>query len=147
MCWDIYMDAYHRRLQQAENISQLNLLATRHQWKMEWDLQKKVLAGKEVILVTDPAQVIRFATYNMVGMNGYQPEEVLGKTPKIFQGAGTQPEMRANIREAIIKRIPFKGTILNYRKDGTPYNCVVEEYPVWSKTGSLVHFIAFEKIA
>jgi hypothetical protein len=65
----------------------------------------------------------------------------------MFQGRDSSPQTRQEIREAIIKRMPFKGSIINYCKNGSPYNCLVEEYPVWNKTGELVNFVAFEKIA
>ena len=106
-----------------------------------------MLAEERVVIVTDTAQIIRFATPNMVGMNGYTAAEIIGKQPTMFQGRDTNPETRREIREAIIRRLPFKGNIINYCKDGSPYNCLVEEYPVWNKCGTLVHLVAFEKIA
>jgi PAS domain-containing protein len=147
MCWDFFMEGHFRRMQQAESYVQLRQFAQAHQWRIDWNMKKLILAEQRVVLVTDPAQIIQFASANMIGMNGYVPEEVIGKQPKIFQGADTDPEIRNQLREAIIRRIPFKGNILNYRKDGTPYNCLVEEYPVWNRSGVLVNFIAFEKIA
>jgi PAS domain S-box-containing protein len=125
----------------------LQAFAEHHHWRVDWNLEKLLLAEERVALVTDLAQVIKFATPNMIAMNGYAAEEVLGKQPKMFQGSNTDPETRREIREAIIRRIPFKGNILNYRKDGSPYQCLVEEYPVWNRCGTLVHFVAFEKIA
>jgi PAS domain S-box-containing protein len=147
MCWDLFMESHHRRLLQADGLIGLRQLARNHQWRIDWDLPRLLLAEERVVLVTDTAQVIRFATPNMAAMNGYEVEEVIGKSPRIFQGKDSDPETRSQIRDAIVRRIPFKGTIINYRKDGAPYNCLVEEYPVWNKGGSLVHFIAFEKIA
>lgn len=147
MCWDIFMDGHHRRLLQAEGLNLLRQFAQDHYWRMDWDLNRLMLTDERIALVTDTAQIIRFATPNMPAMNGYEPDEVIGKTPRIFQGKDTEVNVRNQIREAIVKRIPFNGTILNYRKDGTPYNCLVEEYPVWDKNGLLVNFVAFEKIA
>lgn len=147
MCWDIFMESHYRRMQQAESLCRLQAFAQVNNWRVDWNLQKLVIAEERVVLVTDPAQVIQFATANMTAMNGYEAEEVIGKTPKMFQGKNTDPGTRNLIREAIIKRIPFRGAIINYRKDGTPYNCLVEEYPVWNNSSQLVHFIAFEKIA
>ena len=134
-------------MQQAESFTQLHQFAANHSWQIQWDLSKFIVAEQRVVIVTDPAQIIRFASDNMQAMNGYTAEEVIGKQPKIFQGKETDPLTRNEIREAIIRRIPFKGEIINYRKNGSPYNCLVEEYPVWDKSGKLVHFIAFEKIA
>lgn len=134
-------------MEQAESLSMLQLFATENKWDIQWNLQKLIITERRVVIITDPTQIIRFASTNMMAMNGYTPEEVIGKQPKMFQGKDTDPHIRNQIREAVVRRIPFKGTIVNYRKNGTPYNCLVEEYPVWSTAGKLVHFIAFEKIA
>lgn len=147
LCWDFFMESHFRRLQQADGLSQLQKFAHRNQWRIDWNLKKLLLSEDRIALVTDLAQVIQFATPNMVIMNGYTAAEVVGKRPKMFQGKDTCPETRKEIREALVRRIPFKGSIVNYCKDGSPYNCLVEEYPVWNREGSLVHFIAFEKIA
>lgn len=147
MCWDFFMESHFRRMQMAEGFSRLQAFAKDNDWRIDWDLKQLLLAEKRVALVTDTAEIIRFATPNMIDMTGYEAEEIIGRTPKMFQGKDTDPETKKEIREAIIRRIPFKGTLVNYRKNGTPYHCLVEEYPVWNKVGSLVHFVAFEKIA
>jgi len=147
MCWDFFMESHYRRMQQAECLGEVQEFADKNNWRVDWDLHQLLLKDERVVLVTDTAQIIQFATTNMIGMNGYLAKEVIGKQPKMFQGKDTDPETRREIREAIIRRIPFKGSIVNYRKDGTPYNCLVEEYPVWNKAGQLTHFVAFEKIA
>ena len=147
MCWDFFVESHYRRLQNAEGFHQLRSFAKLRDWRIDWNLKKLLIAEEKITLVTDLAQVIQFATPNMIAMNGYAPDEVIGQQPKMFQGKDTNPDTRNEIREAIIRRIPFKGTIINYRKEGTPYTCVVEEYPVWNKSGALVNFIAFEKIA
>ena len=147
MCWDFFMENHHHRMQQADSLLQFQAFAEAHRWRIDWDIKKLLVAEERVALVTDLTEVIRFATPNMIGMNGYKLHEVIGKTPKMFQGVGTDPSTRREIREAIIRRIPFVGTIVNYCKDGRPYDCCVEEYPVWNKGGELVHFVAFERIA
>lgn len=147
MSWDLFLDAHLRRLREAEGLRLLTEFATAHNWRIDWDLRRLLLAEEKVALVTDTAQVIQFATPNMPDMNGYEVEDVLGKTPRIFQGPATEPEMRRQLGEALVYRLPFKGSLLNYRKDGSTYHCLVEEYPVWNRAGALVHFIAFEKIA
>lgn len=147
MCWDFFMDSYNRRTQLADGLCRLQAFAREADWRMDWDLNRLLLAEQRIALVTDTAQVIRFATPNLEDMNGYRPNEVIGQQPKIFQGKDTCPETRQRIREAVVRCLPFSGSLLNYRKDGTPYTCLVEEYPVWNRSGALVHFIAFEKIA
>lgn len=147
MCWDIYMEGYRRRSQSAQTFTEVKMLAEKLAWRTDWDLQDLLLRKQRIVVVTDVEQVIRYASPNMLSMNGYQPKEVVGKKPKMFQGPATCPNTRNEIKEAIVRRIPFKGELVNYRKNGTTYNCLVEEYPVWDRRGDLVNFIAFEKIA
>lgn len=147
MCWDIFMNSYYQKLQLLDSLQRINRLAKRRKWKVEWDIEDQLLKKQKIIIVTDPSLIIRFASSNLVEMNGYNPDEVLGKSPKIFQGNATQTEVRIQIKEAIVKRMPFHGSIINYKKNGTSYNCIVEEYPVWNSAGTLVNFIAFEEVA
>lgn len=147
LCWDIYMEGYHRTMGLLDSLQKLKKLAKSSNWNVQWDIEKELLTEQKIILVTDVSLLIRFASTNILGMNGYSVEEVIGKSPKMFQGKDTAVQTRAEIRDAIVKEIPYHGSIVNYRKDGTPYNCLLEEYPVWSRRGKLVNFIAFEKVA
>ncbi|MBY0427566.1 MAG: hypothetical protein K2Q22_18160 [Cytophagales bacterium] len=38
----------------------------------------------------------------------------------------------------------FQGDLVNYRKDGEPYVCKVEIWPVFDSQGKHVNFVAFE---
>jgi len=105
MCWDFFMEAHFRRTQQAESLCRLRDFARRNHWRIDWDLKKFLLADERVALVTDTAQIIRFATPNLFAMNGYEVNEVLGKTPRMFQGQETDEGTRARLREAIVRRL------------------------------------------
>jgi hypothetical protein len=48
----------------------------------DWDLNNS--PQDEVIIVTDVK--LHHLSHNIVNMNGYREEEVLGKSPKMFQG-------------------------------------------------------------
>lgn len=148
MCWDIYMDAYQRMLRCGDDLQQIKKLSEAKRWKKSsWDLEDEVLRQQKIVLVTDTSLIIRFASSNLQEMNGYLPGEVIGRTPKIFQGPQTEEEERWRLREAIRQRVPLRAVITNYRKNGSLYRCQVEEYPVWNGEGELVNFIAFEQAA
>lgn len=147
LSWDIFLYGYQRTMRLLDSFHQINEMSKQNNWHIEWDIEHELMRERKVILVTDPSLIIRFASHNLIDMNGYEADEVLGKSPKIFQGPGSAPAIRNEIRQAIIKRIPFKGSIINYRKDGSAYDCFVEEYPVWDKQRNLVNFIAFERAA
>lgn len=121
-------------------------LAQGKKWKnVDWDFRNKL--EKKVILITDTKLNIVFASHNMHKMNGYVETEVLGKTPKMFQGKETAMKISSEIKEAIALQKPFVKQVLNYKKNGELYYCNIEGFPIFNKKGELVNFIAFEEAA
>lgn len=115
-------------------------------WDSKHVFYKVVIQSKKTIVVTNANYEIIFASANITKMNGYSPEEVIGKSPKIFQGKLTTDAAKINIKKAILNKLPFKEIILNYRKDGTVYFCEIEAYPKFDAKGNLINYIAFEKL-
>ena len=102
---------------------------------------------KNVVIITDPNLNIVFASANIYQLNGYTPEEVIGKTPKLFQGENTCTKTSKRIRMAIDKHQPFSERILNYKKNKEVYYCTINGYPVFNQKGDLVNYLAFETAA
>jgi len=128
------------------DLCKLNTLSVQCKWeKKDWDLKSKL--KEKVIIITDDKLNIVFASHNMYTMNGYREKEVLGKSPKIFQGDETSVKVANEIREAIALQQPFVKEVMNYKKTGEPYSCLIEGFPVFNTKGMLVNFIAFEKAA
>ena len=147
LCWDLFLEGYYKKLELAEDKTLLNKFAVSHQWKHSFDFDKQLFTLNNTVLVTDPGLHIVFASSNMYLMNGYHPHEVIGKKPSMFQGPGTSIETKHLIRKAIDAVQPFEASLVNYRKTGEAYDCFIKAYPVFSKPGLLVNFIAFEKVA
>lgn len=146
LSWDIFLEGYRRSISLARDVQVLNEYARLHEWKIEWDLQEELMKKQAVVLVTNTSQKIDFASSNLLTMNGYFPDEVKGKTPRIFQGKATDSNVKSEVRDAIAKWIPFSVTLINYRKNGLTYKCRVDGFPVFNKRSELVNFIAFEKL-
>lgn len=147
LSWDIFMNSYHRRLALADDFNQLNKLSLAKKWIVEWDIESMLFQQGKVIIVTDSLLRIVYSSNNVFDMNGYTPEEIKGKSPKIFQGPDTSIETLLKVREAIDKAKSIEVTLLNYKKNKQPYYCHVEEYPVFNKNRELSHYIAFENLA
>lgn len=105
------------------------------------------LLSKKAAIVTDASLKIVYASTNIIKINGYEITEVLGKSPKMFQGIGTDSKVTNRIRKAVLNGEPFKEVILNYKKDGQEYWCDIEGLPRFNKDGVLTHYIAFEEVA
>lgn len=146
LSWDFYSQNYDAINKAEDDINTLLNFATKHSWILENDLlNQKLKMDKNVIIVTDLKLNIVFATKNMWDMSQYHPQEILGKNPKMFQGDKTSKIPLKIISKAVKENKPFEVTLINYRKDGTTYNCKIEGKPIFNKKGSLVNFIAFEK--
>lgn len=121
-------------------------LALDKKWEnIDWNFKKKL--EEKVILITDTKLNIVFASHNIHKMNGFVEKEVLGQSPKMFQGKETVMEISNEIREAITLQQPFVKQVLNYKKNGELYYCNIEGFPIFNKKGELVNFIAFEEVA
>ena len=85
----------------------------------------KVLAENsfDSILITDNTKEgkIVYANKAFKKLTGHDPAEVLGQTPRILQGAGTDPKVTERLREAMKTGGKFEGKAINYKKDGTPF--------------------------
>lgn len=102
---------------------------------------------------------ILFSTFCYIygnGNNGMKPEEgsfdnfgVLLGFPVFFfcsrflQGAGTDPQDVAQIREALQGNKSYCGRLLNYKKDGTPFWNLLTIAPIKDESGKVLKFIGY----
>ncbi len=92
-----------------------------------------------------PGPQILFVNPAFTAITGYEPEDVLGRTPRMFQGPATDPGFRARIRAALSRGDSFKGETINYRKDGVPYSVELHISPVRDNTGAITRFVAIQR--
>lgn len=146
LSWDIYSLFLEKLNRASEDLTSLHLLAKNNKWETTWDFKQELVKKDLVIVVTDTRLNIEYSSQNIYKMNGYKSLEVIGNKPNMFQGGGTCKKTTKKIREAIKNNLPFEATVLNYRKDGSTYNCWIQGHPVYNKKGDVVNFIAFEKL-
>ena len=144
--WDIFIQGYRHAQQLADDRNALVKLSKESQWNQTFDFRYQLFQLQKTILVTTPTQEIVYASSSLYAMNGYLPAEIIGQTPRIFQGKETREETRAYVRTAIKNIQPFETTITNYRKDGSLYNCHIYSVPLFNRNKQLLHFIAFESL-
>ena len=142
---DVSGEYFNRVCEGSRDITILNHIAKTHRWASLPKLNEALICNQQVIVVTDAELKIVHASHNMQEMNGYSAAEVVGKSPKMFQGEATCKETTKNISKAVRNKTSFEAVVLNYRKDGTPYNCWIKADPILNESGTVVHFIAYEK--
>ncbi|WOV87517.1 PAS domain-containing protein [Sporosarcina oncorhynchi] len=89
------------------------------------ELLTAMLDGSQVAaLVTDPSQSdnpIIFANQTFEKLTGYSMDETVGRNCRFLQGESTDTASIEIIRNAITDKRPVMMTLLNYKKDGTPF--------------------------
>ncbi|WP_339650426.1 PAS domain-containing protein [uncultured Maribacter sp.] len=146
LSWDFYAENVASIYKSEEDMSSLMSLGSSNSWNIDTEvLDEKLKVNKNVVVVTDTNLNIVFATKNIWAMNQYHPNEILGKKPKIFQGSKTSKSTLKIVSEAVKANKPFEVTLVNYRKDGSTYNCWIQGHPIFDQKGKVVNFIAFEK--
>ena len=75
------------------------------------------------VLITDASveSKIIYANKSFKKLTGHDPSEIIGKTPRILQGTGTDPKVIARLSAALKSGGKFEGKAINYKKDGTPF--------------------------
>jgi PAS domain S-box-containing protein len=85
----------------------------------------KVLAENsfDSILITDATAKgkVIYANKAFKKLTGHESSAVIGKTPRILQGAGTDKKVIARLAAALKSGKKFEGKTINYKKDGTPF--------------------------
>ncbi|CAM4029939.1 PAS domain-containing protein [Flavobacterium antarcticum] len=146
LSWDLYSVFFRNLMGAQHDLSLLNQLSKLYKWNLNLDLADE-LQTNDAIIVTNANLQIVFASKGIAEMSGYQPAEVVGNSPKMFQGKETSVEKRASIREAVLNLQPFDTVVVNYKKNGELYDCHIRSFPIFNKKGELTHFIALEKAA
>tara|TARA_R110002049_G_scaffold50370_3_gene143130 strand:+ start:173560 stop:178740 length:5181 start_codon:yes stop_codon:yes gene_type:complete len=77
-------------------------------------------------------------------ITGFSRAEILNRNCRFLQGRETDPKDVAKIRNAIRKRISCRVTVLNYRRDGSPFYNDLIISPVANDDGLVTHFIGIQ---
>jgi PAS domain S-box-containing protein len=102
---------------------------------------------KSGVVVADPNSEdcpITYANPGFSAITGYPVEECVGMNCRFLQGRGTDPEMLKEIHDCLVHGRHFTGTILNYRKDGSPFWNELTITPVLDKDGKLINFVGLQ---
>lgn len=108
----------------------------------------KVLAENsfDSIVITDATAKgkIIYANKAFKKLTGHNPSDVIGKTPRILQGAGTDKKVINRLAVALKSGGKFEGKTINYKKDGTPFIMYWRVLPV--KVGKKIEaWLAIQK--
>lgn len=143
--WEFYGEYYTKLGSFKEDLATIKKITKN--WSFIRNYNTEFVEKESVVIITNLNLKIIYASQNIQGLNGYSSQEVIGNSPKMFQGKDTCVKTSKKVRNAVNKGIPFEVSILNYKKDKTSYTCCIKGFPVHNAQGKLINYIAFEKAA
>jgi diguanylate cyclase (GGDEF)-like protein/PAS domain S-box-containing protein len=144
-----------RREPDAELLMWLTVIASQvAQYLARWETletlayrDRALAAAVNGVVIADATEQgfpIVYANRGFERITGYSAEDIAGRPCSVLQGADTDPEAIARLREAITAKREIRETLLNVRKDGTPFWNEVFLSPVFDDEGRLVEYIGVQ---
>lgn len=94
------------------------------------------------IVITDPDATIEYVNPSFVHVSGYSSSEAIGQNPKILKSGNMPPEIFQSMWETIKKGLPWKGELLNRKKNGEHYWEATTISPICDDNGRIIHYVA-----
>ena len=110
-------------------------------------LQSVVLNANDAVMITEatPGAAgeprIVYVNRAFTAMTLYPAEEVLGRTPRLLHGPGTDPLSLERLNAAIARWEPARVEMINYRKDSSEFWAEIDVAPVADANGWYTHWI------
>lgn len=101
-------------------------------------------AGVVIADATRPGNPIIFVNQSFTTITGYEADEVMGKSCQFLQGIHTNKDDVATLNAALKEHKPVQITLLNYRKDQTPFWNDMRISPLFDAAGKIKNFIALQ---
>ncbi|HEX9024542.1 MAG TPA: PAS domain S-box protein [Geobacteraceae bacterium] len=108
-------------------------------------LSSAVEQSPSMAMITDGRGVIEYINPKFTEVTGYRPEEVIGRTPRMFKSGKTPPEVYHALWETITSGRVWHGEFLNRKKDGELYWEAASIAPVCDESGEIAHFVAVKE--
>lgn len=99
----------------------------------------------EATLLDEPGPRIVYVNDAITKLTGYSPGEVMGKSPRLFQGPGTSRSEIGRIRAALETRAPVSAELVNYAKNGSEYWVELDIAPIVDHEDRVTHFVAVQR--
>jgi PAS domain S-box-containing protein len=97
-----------------------------------------------LVILTDTRRTIQWVNESVLTVTGYSMEELIGKTPKIFQSERSDKQEIEKINNAISEVRPVWAELINVGKCGREYWISINIVPLFNDKGEHTGFMAAE---
>ena len=99
----------------------------------------------DALVVTNKKQKIVWVSSGFINMTGYSKTFAIGKRPSFLQGEKTSLSVKKQIDYSLKSNNTFDGSVINYKKNGSLYNCQIVISPLYNSKQEVKYYLAFEK--
>ena len=112
--------------------------------QQEWlTLLDAALAGVDnSVFITDAKANILWVNRAFTRLSGFASDEILGKTPKLFNAGVQDADFYRNFWHTIQSSTTWHGDIVNARRDGSLYTVSQTVTPLRTMDGQISHYVA-----
>jgi diguanylate cyclase (GGDEF)-like protein/PAS domain S-box-containing protein len=107
-------------------------------------LSHAVEQSSAAVVITDEAGHIQYVNQMFTTITGYQPREVIGRTPRILKSGTTSHQTYRELWSRVTSGHNWRGELCNRRKDGRAYWANALISPVRDSGGELRNFIGVQ---
>ncbi len=121
-------------------------ISQRKQTEIQLRIQTKALeTAANGVIVTDRDGKILWANQAFARMSGYSVEELIGKSPNLFNSGMHDSDFYKHMWETILSGNVWHGEVINRRKNGELYIDEETITPVFNSFGEIENFIAIQQ--
>ena len=108
-------------------------------------LSQAVQQSPASVVITDINGNIEYVNPKFTRLTGYQPEEVIGRNPRVLKSGEKPPEEYKNLWETITSGREWRGEFHNKKKNGEMYWESASISPITDEKGLITHFLAVKE--
>ena len=97
------------------------------------------------VVITDKSGVIEYVNPAFEATTGYKASEALGQTPRLLKSGKHSEEFYEGLWDIILRGEPFRGTVVNRKKNGEFYWVEQTITPMTDENGKIGHFVSVLK--
>jgi PAS domain S-box-containing protein len=142
--FEIYVETIKERLLYILRIVRDNTKTKKFERKLK-ELSDITKHTADSIIKTNTQFQITYMNPAAEKLYGWKLDEVLGKTPALFNAAEDVEGFQQDIYETVTSGRVFKGTYLNKRKNGTLFNCEMRISPLFDEDGEIYAFTSSQR--
>lgn len=114
-------------------------------------LESVITNTNDVVVITEAEALdtsgpkIVYVNEAFTKLTGYQPEEIIGKTPRILQGPKTDEQELEKLKDYMAALKPCEITLVNYKKNNEEYWVNINLNPVMDENGKISHWVSLQR--